>query len=116
MSHQRIADIETRKGQAERKLAARLEVLKARGLEESKIQKDATVRQIRAAIRHARRQMERIAEFEALDRQKAESKEQKRKAPKELKPKVKKAQQGESRRKAKREKKASLQGKGDERE
>ena len=73
-----------------------------------------TVRQIKAAIRHARRQMERIAEFEDLDRQKAARREEKRKAPKEIRPKVKKAQQGESRRKAKREKKQSLPGQAQE--
>jgi hypothetical protein len=95
---------------AQRKLTHRLEALKAQGLDEAVIQKDAAVRQIKAAIRHARRQMDRIAELEALDRKKAEIKEQKRNAPKEVRARVKKAQQGESKRKAKREKKASIQG------
>ena len=56
------------------------------------------------------RQTERIAEFEALDRKKAELKEQKRNAPKEDRAKGKKAEaQGEFRRKPKREKRQSLQ-------
>jgi hypothetical protein len=102
--------IETRKAQAQRNLTDRLEALKAQGLEERVIQKDAAVRQIRAAIRQARRQMDRIAEIEDLDRRKAETREQKRNAPKEARAKVKKGQQGESRRKARREKKQSLGG------
>lgn len=112
MPHQRKQDIETRRELAQRKLTARLEALQAQGLEERVIQKDTAVRQIRAAIRQARKQMDRIAAFEALDRKKAEIREQKRNAPKEARAKVKKAEQGESHRKAKREKKQGLQEQG----
>ena len=116
MSHKRKHDIETRRELAQRKLVARLEALEAQGLEERVIQKDAAVRQIKAAIRQARKQMDRIAAFETLDREKAEVKEQKRNAPKEARAKVKKADQGESRRKAKREKKQGLQEQGGQKE
>ena len=105
--------IENKKEAAARKLALRLEALKAQGVDERTIQKDAAVRQIKAAIRQAKRQMDRIAEIEALDLKKAEAREQKRNAPKETPHKAKKGIQGESHRKVKREKKQSLQGKGD---
>jgi hypothetical protein len=102
--------IENRKKIAEQKLSHRLDALKAQGLENSDIQKDAAIRQIKAAIRHAKRQMVWIADLEAKDQKKAVAREEKRNAPKEARPKVKKAQQGESQRKAKREKKQSMQG------
>jgi len=95
-------------------LSHRLEALKAQGLENSDIQKNAVIRQIKAAIRHAKRQMAWIADLEAKDLKKAMAREEKRNAPNEARPKIKKAQQGESQRKAKREKKQSLQGKGDD--
>jgi len=104
--------IENKKEASVKKLSLRLEALKTQGLDEKTIQKDTTVRQIKAAIRQARHQMARIAEIEALDRKKAEAREEKRNAPKEAQPKVKKTQQGESHRKAKREKKQSMQGQG----
>lgn len=103
--------IENKREAAARKLALRLEALRVQGIDERTIQKDAAVRQIKAAIRQAKRQMDRIAEIEALDRKKAEAREQKRNAPKEARPKAKKGIQGESHRKAKREKKQALQGK-----
>jgi hypothetical protein len=106
--------IENRKKTAEQKLSNRLEALKAQGLEDIAIQKDTTVRQIKAAIRHARHQMAIIANLEAKDLKKAVAREEKRNAPKEARPKVKKVPQGESQRKAKREKKQSMQGKGDD--
>jgi hypothetical protein len=102
--------IENRKKIAEQKLSHRLDALKAQGLGDSDIQKDAAIRQIKAAIRHAKRQMAWIADLEAKDQKKAVVREEKRNAPKEARPKVKKAQQGESQRKAKREKKQSMQG------
>ena len=105
--------IENKKEAAVKKLALRLEALKAQGLDETTIQKDTAVRQIKAAIRQAKHQMARIAEIEALDRKKAEAREEKRNAPKVAPPKAKKGQQGESHRKAKREKKQAMQGKGD---
>jgi hypothetical protein len=113
MSHQRKVHIETRRESAQRDLTARLEMLKAQGLDEVTIQRDATVRQIRASIRHARRQTARIAEIEALDLKKAEAREQKRNAPREERPKVKKAAQGDAGRKAKREKKSTLAAQGE---
>lgn len=102
--------IESKKEAAAKKLALRLETLKAQNLDERAIRKDPTVRQIKAAIRQAKHQMERIAEIEALDRKKAEAREQKRNAPREVRPKAKKSVQGESHRMAKREKKRALQG------
>jgi len=103
--------IENRREAAARKLALRLEALKAQGLDDRTIQKDTAVRQIKAAIRQAKHQMDRIAEIEALDRRKAEAREQKRNAPHEARPKAKKGSQGESHRKVKREKKQAMQGK-----
>jgi hypothetical protein len=106
--------IENRKKTAEQKLSLRMEALKAQGLGDRDIQKDTAIRQIKAAIRHAKHQMAKIANLEAIDMKKAVAREEKRNAPKEARPKVKKAQQGESHRKAKREKKQSMQGKGDD--
>lgn len=108
MSQQRKLHIETRKEDAQRKLTARQETLKAQGVDGEALQKDTAVRQIRAAIRQARRQMARIAEIEELDRKKAEAREQKRNAPREARAKAKKADRGESPRKARKEKKATL--------
>jgi len=105
--------IENKRAAAARKLALRLEALKAQGIDDRTIQKDTAVRQIKAAIRQARHQLDRIAEIEALDLRKAETREQKRNAPKEVHLKVKKSAQSESHRKAKREKKQAMQGKGD---
>ena len=105
--------IESKKEAATKKLALRLEALKAQGLDEQTIRKDAAVRQIKAAIRQAKHQMDRIAELEALDQKKAEIREQKRNAPKEARPKAKKGSQTESKRKAKREKKNAMIGQGD---
>lgn len=105
--------IENKKEGAAKKLTLRLEALKAQGLDEKTIRKDASVRQIKAAIRQAKHQLTRIAEIEALDQKKAAAREEKRNAPKEAHPKAKKSQQSESHRKAKREKKQALQGKGD---
>ena len=113
MTLNRKSQIENRREAAARKLALRLEVLKAQGVDDRMIQKDAAVRQIKAALRQAKRQMSRIAEIEALDHKKAEAREQKRTTPHELRPKAKKSAQGESHRKAKREKKRTLQGKSD---
>jgi tRNA A37 N6-isopentenylltransferase MiaA len=100
--------IENRQKIAEQKLSHRLAALKAQGLEDIDIQKDATIRQIKAAIRHAKRQMAWIADLEAKDLKKAVAREEKRNAPKAARPKVKKALQGESHRKAKRDKKQSM--------
>jgi hypothetical protein len=105
--------IENKKEAATRKLALRLEALKAQGLDERTIRKDAAVRQIKAAIRQAKCQMDRIAELEALDHKKAEIREQKRNAPKEARLKAKKGTLTESKRKAKREKKQAIMGKGE---
>lgn len=105
--------IENKKEAAARKLALRLETLKAQGVDDRTIQKDAAVRQIKAAIRQAKHQLNRIAEIEAMDRKKAEARELKRTTPKEARHKEKKGSQGELHRKAKREKKLALQGKGD---
>ena len=104
--------IENKKEAAVKKLALRLEALKAQGLDEATIQKDTAVRKIKAAIRQAKHQMARIAEIEELDRKKAAAREEKRNAPRDVRTKAKKGIQGESHRKAKREKKQSLQGKG----
>jgi hypothetical protein len=108
--------IENKREAATRKLALRLEALKAQGLDDRTIQKDTAVRQIKAAIRQARHQLDRIAEIETLDREKAEARDQKRSAPKEVRPKAKKGVQGESHRKVKREKKQAMQGKEDSEE
>jgi len=100
--------IENKKEASVKKLALRLEALQAQGLDEKTILKDSVVRQIKATIRQAKHQMARIAEIEALDRKKVEAREEKRNAPKETRPKAKKSPQGESNRKAKKEKKEKL--------
>jgi hypothetical protein len=111
MTLHKKAHIEKHKDAAAKKLVIRLEALKTLGMDERAIRKDAVVRQIKAAIRQAKRQMDRIAEIEALDRKKAETREQKLHAPKVARPKAKKGSVSESKRKAKREKKLAMQGK-----
>jgi len=100
--------IENKKEASVKKLALRLEALKAQGLDEKTIQKDGAVRKIKAAIRQAKHQMARIAEIEALDRKKAQAREEKRNAPQETRPKAKRGPQGEWNQKAKKEKKQKL--------
>ncbi len=69
--------IEDHRQAAEGWLAARLELLKAKGLDDKAILKDAKIKQFKAEIRKTRRQMAGISAMEALTSQKAEAKAQK---------------------------------------
>ena len=86
----RKAFIEKQKESAEQRLAARLELLKAGGLETARIEKDARVRQIKAQIREARNRIAGINAMKALSVRKAEARAQKEAAAKAPRQEVKK--------------------------
>jgi hypothetical protein len=80
-------DIAERKNQAEAQLAARLETLKARGLGEDVIQREATVRKLKAAVRKAKQRLAAAAAAEKLTADKARIKAEKLAGPKPETPK-----------------------------
>lgn len=96
---------------AQSRLAARLEMLKAKGLEDKAILKDAKVKQIKAEIRKAKHRMANIGAMEALTSQKAEAKAQKAAAAKAAVPQeTKKAAKSAAPKKPGKEKKAGAAG------
>jgi hypothetical protein len=97
--------IENHKQDAESKLAAWLESLKAKGMPHERIKKDPTVRHLRADIRKARYQLADIAKLELQITQKAEIKAQKLAAPKPGHVKLKRSAADPLKKRAKREKK-----------
>ena len=99
--------IEDHRKAAEGKLAARLESLKTKGLNDKLIQKDAKIKQYKAEIRKAKHQMAGIAAMEALTREKAETKAQKAAAAKAPRQEPKKAPKSTAPKKPKKERKAA---------
>jgi hypothetical protein len=99
--------LENHKNIAEGKLAARLEMLKSKGLSDLQIQRDVKVKHFRAAIRRARYQLADIAELEAQIAMRTEIKAKKLAAPKEDRPKPKRTAASSEKKRAKREKKLS---------
>jgi hypothetical protein len=97
--------IENHKHLAEGKLAARLEILKSKGMTDIQIQRDPKVKHYRAAIRQARYQLADIAKLELQIAQKAEIKAQKLAAPKTDQPNHKRSASDPMKKRAKREKK-----------
>ncbi len=69
--------VENQKKDLEAKLAARLEMLKGKGSEPKKIQKDATVRRLKAELRQSNTRLASIAAQEKLNQERALAKEQK---------------------------------------
>ena len=69
--------IEKDKTTAEKRLTARLELLKSNGMTDVHIQRDAAVRHFRGEIRQAKDRLASIAELEELTARKAEIKAEK---------------------------------------
>ncbi len=69
--------VEKQKEDGEAKLKARLSFLKGKGVTPEKIQKDATVRRIKAEIREANERLASIAAQEKLNLERVQAKEQK---------------------------------------
>ena len=97
--------VENHKNLAESKLVARLEFLKSKGITAVQIQRDATVKHIKAEIRKARNQLADIAKLESQIAQKAEIKAQKLAAPKTDHPQHKRSVSDPEKKRAQREKK-----------
>jgi hypothetical protein len=97
--------IENHKNAAESKLAARLELLKSKGMNAVRIQRDPTVRHFRAEMRAARNRLANIVKLESQIVQKAEIKAQKSAVPKIDRPKSKRSVSDLEKKRAKRESK-----------
>jgi len=97
--------VENHKNLAESKLVARLEFLKSKGMTAVQIQRDATVKHIKAKMRKARNQLADIAKLESQIAQKAEIKAQKLAAPKTDPPKHKRSVSDPEKKRAQRAKK-----------
>ena len=97
--------IENHKNAAESKLAARLELLKSKGMNAVRIQRDPTVRHFRAEIRKARNKLADISTLESQIAQRAESKVKKLAAAKTDHPQHKGSGSDPEKKRAKREKK-----------
>jgi|OpeIllAssembly_1097287.scaffolds.fasta_scaffold01179_4 septal ring factor EnvC (AmiA/AmiB activator) len=69
--------VEGQKKDGEEKLAARLAMLKGKGISPEKIQKDATVRRLKAELRHSNTRLASIAAQEKLNQERVLAKEQK---------------------------------------
>ena len=69
--------VERQKKDVEEKLAARLAMLKGMGVSPQKIQKDATVRRLKAELRQSNTRLASIAAQEKLNQERALGKEQK---------------------------------------
>jgi len=98
---------ENHKNIAENRLAARLEMLKSKGLTDLQIKRDVKVKHFRAAIRKARYQLAEIAELESQIAMRTEIKAQKSAAPKEDHPKHKRTAANPEKKRARRERKLS---------
>jgi hypothetical protein len=69
--------VEKQKKDAEDKLAGRLAMLKEKGISPEKIQKDATVRRLKAELRQAKKRLASISAQEKLNQERTVAKEQK---------------------------------------
>ena len=101
----RRPQIEAHKKAAEENLAARLEMLKAKGVNEEQIQRDARIKQLRAQVRKAKHQLAGIAAMTGLMEEKAAAKARKAAAAKEPQPQGKKAAKPATPKKPKKERK-----------
>jgi hypothetical protein len=99
--------VENHKNIAESKLAARLEILKSKGMTAEQIKRDASVKHFRAEMRQARNQLADIAKLESQIAQKAEIKAKKLAAPTVEPPKHKRADSDPEKKRAKKEKKVA---------
>ena len=101
----RRPQIEAHKKAAEENLAARLELLKTKGLNHEQIQKDAKVKQLRAQVRKAKHQLAGIAAMSDLMEEKVAAKARKAAAAKEPRQQGKKVAKPVAPKKPKKERK-----------
>jgi len=110
--------VEKQKAAAQETLNARTTFLKEEGLEDKRIQRDTTVRQLKAQIAKANTRLARIAAKEKLNQERAQAKidkPAKKKAAKEArKAKAGKAEPEKKEKKAKKQKQAEPGGKAKE--
>jgi len=99
--------IENHKNLAESKLAARLEILKSRGMTAVQVQRDATVKHFKAEIRKARYRLADITTLESEIARRAEIKAKKLAAPKADHPKHKRSDSDPEKKRVKKEKKVA---------
>jgi hypothetical protein len=105
----RKPQIEAHQKAAEDSLAARLELLKTKGLDEGQIQKDAKIKQFRALVRKAKHQLAGIAAMTALNEEKTAAKDRKAAAAKEPRQEPKKAPKTAAPKKPKKERKPAAE-------
>jgi GTP-binding protein EngB required for normal cell division len=74
MSHRKKTYVMEHQAIAEQKLAARLELLKSRGLDGAALEKESFIKKLRADIRKARRQLIAIADEEKQEVERAQTK------------------------------------------
>lgn len=98
-------NIESRKDRTAKKLSARLESLKTKGMTDAQIKRDPKVRQIQAEIRKAKKQLANIVKNEKQIALMAETKAEKLAAPKTDKPKKKRPDSDPAAKKPKKQKK-----------
>ena len=106
--------VERQKGNAQEKLNARLTLLRARGLDDKVIQRDATLRQLRAELGKANFRLASIAAQEKLNQERAQAKIDKpaKEAAKEAaKAEARKVEAEKKEKKPKKEKQAGAEGK-----
>ena len=97
--------IDSHKSTAEKELESVVESLKTRGMSDAQIKRNSKVRHYQAKVRQAKHQLAVIAESEALEAQKAETKARKLTLPEKVKPMHKRAPGEPGKKKAKKEKK-----------
>ncbi len=105
-------NIENRKVVAGKKLSTRVAFLESEGMSADKIQRDFKVRQFKADVRKANRQLTDIAELESLLAQRAEEKARKLAAPEAAPPKKKRSPSDPTGKKAKKERKMAAETAG----
>ena len=98
-------NIENRKERAEKRLATRLESLKAKGMDDTQIKRDPKVRQIQAEVRKAKMQLANVAKNEKQIAKQAEAKAEKLAGPKSDPSKKKKPADAPAKKKAKKKQK-----------
>jgi len=101
----RRPQIEAQKKAAEENLAARLELLKTKGLNDEQILRDARIKQLRAQVRKAKHQLAGIAAMSGLMEEKAAAKARKAEAAKEPRQQAKKTAKPAAPKKPKKERK-----------
>ena len=99
-------NIEVRKELAAKRLSARTESLKTKGMSAGQIDRDPKVKQLKADVRKANMQLTNIAKNEKQIARMAETKAEKLAAPKTDRPKQKKAGEAPAKKKSKKPKKA----------